>query len=50
MVAQRTKDRYAVLADGADPEVAAKYDRISSAATNVSGIMHWLERAEGGRD
>ena len=46
MVAERTKARYAVLADGADPELAAKYNRIAGAASNVSGIMHWLERAD----
>lgn len=44
MVAERTKARYAVLADGADPELAAKYNRIAGAASNVSGIMHWLDR------
>ncbi len=43
MVAERTKARYAVLAPGADPEVAAKYDRISGAAANVAGIAHWLD-------
>jgi glyoxylase-like metal-dependent hydrolase (beta-lactamase superfamily II) len=46
MVAERTRQRYAVLADGGDPDIAAKYDRISGAAANVAGIMHWLERAE----
>jgi len=47
MVAERTRDRYAVLADGADPELAAKYDRIAGPAANVAGIMHWLDRSEG---
>jgi glyoxylase-like metal-dependent hydrolase (beta-lactamase superfamily II) len=46
MVAERTRDRYKVLADGADPEIAAKYDRISSAPANVAGIMHWLDKTE----
>jgi glyoxylase-like metal-dependent hydrolase (beta-lactamase superfamily II) len=46
MVAERTRQRYAVLADGADPDLAAKYDRISGAPANVAGIMHWLDRAE----
>lgn len=46
MVAQRTKDRYAVLADDADPEMAAKYDRVSGTHANVAGIMHWLEKTE----
>ena len=46
MVAERTRQRYLVLADDADPEIAAKYDRISGAEANVSGIMHWLDKAE----
>ena len=45
MVAERTRARYAVLQDGADPEIAAKFDRISSAAANVAGIAHWLDRS-----
>jgi len=44
MVAERTRQRYAVLREGADPEVAAKYDRTSSTAANVAGIMHYLDR------
>lgn len=47
MVAERTKARYAVLADGADPELAAKYNRIAGAPSNVTGIMHWLDKTEG---
>ena len=46
MVAERTRQRYAVLADGFDPEVAAKYDRISGAEANVAGIMRWLDKDE----
>jgi glyoxylase-like metal-dependent hydrolase (beta-lactamase superfamily II) len=46
MVAQRTRARYRVLADGADPELAAKYDRTSAAQANVAGIMHWLDKTE----
>jgi glyoxylase-like metal-dependent hydrolase (beta-lactamase superfamily II) len=46
MVAERTRQRYRALADDADPEVAAKYDRISGAQANVAGIMHWLEKTE----
>ena len=46
MVAERTRERYRVLADDADPEIAAKYDRISSAPANVAGIMHWLDKTE----
>jgi glyoxylase-like metal-dependent hydrolase (beta-lactamase superfamily II) len=45
MVAERTRERYAVFAPGADPELAAKYDRIAGAPSNVSGIMHWLDKS-----
>jgi hypothetical protein len=44
MVAERTRSRYAVLADGADPALAAKFDRISSASANVAGIARWLDQ------
>ena len=44
MVAERTRERYAVFAPDADPELAAKYDRIAGAPSNVSGIMHWLDK------
>lgn len=47
MVRDRTRSRYASLAEGADPEVAAKFERISGAASNVGGIWHWLEKSEG---
>ena len=47
MVAERTRQRYLVLAEDADPEIAAKYDRISAAQANVAGIMHWLDKTEG---
>ncbi len=46
MVAERTRQRYAVLAPDADPELAAKFDRISSTSANVAGIMHWLNKTE----
>jgi glyoxylase-like metal-dependent hydrolase (beta-lactamase superfamily II) len=46
-VAERTRERYRALAADADPEVAAKYDRISGAAANVAGIMRWLDKSEG---
>jgi glyoxylase-like metal-dependent hydrolase (beta-lactamase superfamily II) len=48
MVAERTRERYAVLAADADPELAAKFDRISGAAANVAGIMRWLDKADAG--
>jgi glyoxylase-like metal-dependent hydrolase (beta-lactamase superfamily II) len=44
MVAERTRGRYAMLADGADPALAAKFERISGAAANVAGIAHWLDQ------
>ena len=46
MVVERTKDRYAALGPGADPALAVKFDRISGSASNVSGIMHWLDKTE----
>lgn len=46
MVAERTRQRYRVLSEDGSAEVAAKYDRISSAAANVAGIMRWLDKAE----
>jgi glyoxylase-like metal-dependent hydrolase (beta-lactamase superfamily II) len=45
MVHERTRQRYAVLNANADPDVAAKFERISSTAANVAGIMHWLEKS-----
>jgi glyoxylase-like metal-dependent hydrolase (beta-lactamase superfamily II) len=47
MVAERTRERYAVFAPGADPELAAKYDRIAGAPSNVAGIMAWLDKTAG---
>jgi glyoxylase-like metal-dependent hydrolase (beta-lactamase superfamily II) len=46
MVVERTKSRYAVFKPGADPALGVKFDRISGSALNVSGIMHWLDKAE----
>ncbi len=43
MVTERTRARYAVLADGADPVLAAKFARVSGTAANVAGIAHWLD-------
>jgi glyoxylase-like metal-dependent hydrolase (beta-lactamase superfamily II) len=48
MVAERTSARYRALADDADPELAAKLDRVGAAQANVAGIMHWLDRTEPG--
>jgi len=44
LVAERTRQRYAVLRDDADPAMAAKYDRTSSTAGNVAGILHYLDK------
>lgn len=44
MVEEKTRSRYKSLAFDADPEVAAKFERISGAAANVSGILHWLDK------
>jgi hypothetical protein len=43
-MAERTGQRYAALAPGADPQITARFDRISGAAANVAGIMDWLDR------
>lgn len=42
MIRDRTRERYADLL--ADPEVAAKFEALSSTAANVSGIARWLEK------
>jgi len=44
----RTLDDVGVidLAPEADPEVAEKFEQLSGAAANVSGIWHWLDRLE----
>ena len=46
MVNERTRQRYAALQPGADPQIAAKFNRISGTAANVAGIMHWLDISE----
>jgi glyoxylase-like metal-dependent hydrolase (beta-lactamase superfamily II) len=46
MVIERTRDRYAACAPGADPALARKFDRMSGAATSVEGIMHWLGKLD----
>ena len=46
MVRDRTMDRYAAFNLDADPAIAARFERLSGAAGNVAGIMHWLDRAE----
>jgi glyoxylase-like metal-dependent hydrolase (beta-lactamase superfamily II) len=44
MVAERTRERYAIFAPDADPALAAKYNRVAGAESNVSGIMRWLDK------
>ena len=44
LVAERTRERYAILRDDADPELAAKYDQVGSTTANVAGISHWLDK------
>ena len=46
MVAERTRERYTIFEPGADPELAAKYNRVAGAQSNVSGIMRWLDKAQ----
>jgi glyoxylase-like metal-dependent hydrolase (beta-lactamase superfamily II) len=46
MVAERTRQRYAVLAPDADPVLAAKFERISATGANVAGIMRWLDKSD----
>ena len=49
MVRDRTKARYAALSSDADPALTAMFDRVSGAASNVNGIMHWLDKTEQSR-
>ncbi len=46
MVRDQTLSRYAALRPDGDPAIAAKFERISGAAANVSGIWHWLDKLE----
>ena len=46
MVLERTKDRYAAFGPDVDPVIGTKFDRVSGTASNVAGIMHWLEGME----
>jgi glyoxylase-like metal-dependent hydrolase (beta-lactamase superfamily II) len=43
MVRERTNERYAACNPDADPAIAKKFDRVSGTASNVGGIMHWLD-------
>jgi glyoxylase-like metal-dependent hydrolase (beta-lactamase superfamily II) len=44
MVTEQTRQRYAALGPDADLAIAARFERMSSAASNVAGIVHWLGR------
>jgi len=46
MVRSQTLSRYAALQPGADPAIAARFERISGAAANVDGIWHWLDKLD----
>jgi hypothetical protein len=48
MVRDRTMARYAAMAPDADPALAEKFERESSAAGNVEGILHWLGKTDPG--
>jgi glyoxylase-like metal-dependent hydrolase (beta-lactamase superfamily II) len=45
MVSEKTRDRYKAFADGADPSLTERFERISGAEANVEGIMHWLDKS-----
>jgi glyoxylase-like metal-dependent hydrolase (beta-lactamase superfamily II) len=44
MVLDRTADRYAATGPDADPALAERLERVSSARGNVEGIMQWLDK------
>ena len=44
MLRDRTNARYAALRPGGDPGLVTRFERISSTALNVTGIMHWLDQ------
>jgi glyoxylase-like metal-dependent hydrolase (beta-lactamase superfamily II) len=46
MVRERTNARYAAFGPDVDPVIPEKFDRISGTASNVSGIMHWLDKTQ----
>ena len=46
MVRDRTRDRYAAASVDADPALADRFERVSSARGCVEGIMHWLDKTE----
>jgi glyoxylase-like metal-dependent hydrolase (beta-lactamase superfamily II) len=46
MVRDRTRERYAALRPGADPDLTAKTEAVGSTRANVEGILRWLEQTE----
>jgi len=46
MVRSRTLARYAALRPDGDPEISRRFERMSSPALNVSGILRWLDKPE----
>jgi len=44
MVRDRTMARYAATSPDADPALAERFERVSSARGNVEGIMQWLDK------
>ncbi len=44
MVVDRTRHRYAITSDGTDPDLIAKYEVLNSAESNVTGILHALNK------
>jgi len=46
MVRDRTRHRYAAYDQDADPSLAQRLGRVGGTTSNVSGIMHWLDRIE----
>jgi len=48
LVRERTSARYAASRPDADPAIAAKLGIVGGAASNVAGILHWLNAAQPG--
>ena len=46
MVRERTRERYAVLGQDADPDAAARFEVVSGTESNVAGLLHWLDKTE----
>ncbi len=45
-VREQTLSRYLAFREGGDPAVAARFERISGVAANVTGIWYWLEELD----